>query len=331
MHIVLTGLPPALISLAEILTARGHEVQPFSDPASALRYLEDNDHANALLIVDQFAEMPGVEISWEARLLASPQRPLYIGLVSRPLKPDRLIEALDCGVDDVLQMPLCADELYARLRAAQRLTDMQLRLVQMATVDGLTGLLNRRAFFQRGERLLNSGAPDISATMVDIDHFKRINDTYGHAAGDTAIRFVAAELEDKDAIVGRLGGEEFAVLRGNCTLSADLRRSEALRQGIESEELVFGADHVKLSCSFGVATRQPHDDIDGLLRKADLALYAAKASGRNRVVAYDRSFVAGSVKKSNLLREISRPGASFGQALLDGFCPHWPVFAAEQI
>ena len=258
MHVVTLAKEVSLLaSLATMLERRGHEAESFCDPAQALRFLEGNPDASALLIVDQFGAMAGVEISWEARLLASAERPLYIGLVSRPLNSGQLIEALDCGVDDVLEMPLSADELFARLRAAQRLADMQRQLVEMATVDGLTGLLNRRAFFQRGERLLQSGATDITATMVDIDHFKRINDAYGHAAGDTALRNVAAQLREKDAIVGRLGGEEFAILRVDSTAQASVDRSEAARQRIAGEELVLGGAPVRLTCSFGVAAWCP--------------------------------------------------------------------------
>jgi diguanylate cyclase (GGDEF)-like protein len=331
MHVVVVAATAALRnSLMTMLAQRGHEIQPFSDPVAALRYLEENRQANALLIVGQFAHMPAMEISWEARLLASAERPIYIGLVSRPMSLDRLIEALDCGADDVLEMPLSAEVLFARLRAAQRLADMQRRLVEMATTDALTGLLNRRAFFERAKGLLQAGAGGISATMVDIDHFKRVNDLHGHAAGDAALCFVAGQLRDEDAIVGRLGGEEFAILHANSEIESSVMRSERLRERIANGNIDLGGGaQGAVSCSFGVAARHPGDDIDRLLRKADLALYAAKTSGRNRVVTFDPAMSATSRAEGGTARAVTR--LETVSEALDELCLTSPVFLANCI
>ena len=330
MHVVVVASEAAVLnSLMSMLAQRGHEIEPFRDPVAALRYLEETPQASALLVVDQFAHMAGMEITWEARLLASAERPLYIGLVSRPMSQERIIEALDCGADDVLEMPLSPGVLFARLRAAHRLAEMQRRLVEMATVDPLTGLLNRRAFFQRAKALLQS-AGEISATMVDIDHFKRVNDVHGHAAGDAALCFVAEHLRDADAIVGRLGGEEFAILHANREIESSLLRSESVRQRIASGNIDLGAGaRASLSCSFGVAARRPGDDIDRLLRKADVALYVAKTSGRNRVVTFNPTMAARVRGEGGVARAHARPET--GPLAPDEFCLAAPSFPGNGV
>ena len=118
----------------------------FPTAARALKQLETDRAANAFIVVDSGNTEAAIETCWDARLLASFERPIYIGLVARPMPSRTIVEALDCGVDDVLQMPLSSDELYARLRSAERLNQMQLQLVRMATRDALTGLFNRPPF-----------------------------------------------------------------------------------------------------------------------------------------------------------------------------------------
>jgi diguanylate cyclase (GGDEF)-like protein len=288
MRVVLLATDQTLQqSLAGMLEARGHEVARFADSNAALDYLDGAEDANALVVVDGERGSAGTEICWEARLLASFERPIYVCLISRPLTSDAFIEALDCGADDVLQLPLHPDELYARLRAAERFNQMQLKLVEMATRDGLTGLLNRPAFFNRAARLCQESATQLAAVMIDIDHFKGINDSHGHAAGDKAIRAIAEFLKGQGDTVGRLGGEEFALVLDHGDSDDAWREAEAMRRFIAMQQIDVGGAHVQLSCSFGVAVGAPGDGIDDILRKADAALYAAKRAGRNMVALYE--------------------------------------------
>ncbi|WP_374547774.1 diguanylate cyclase, partial [Rhodoblastus sp.] len=231
--------------------------------------------------------MAAMEVCWEARLLASFERPIYICMVAKPLSADMMVEALDCGADDVLQLPLSADELYARLRSAERLNQMQLRLDEMATRDGLTGLFNRPAFFERAVRMCREAKAPLAAIMVDIDHFKAINDRFGHAAGDEALRAVAQCLDGRDALVGRLGGEEFALLLDKGDPDEAWAAAELLRREIEARPVDVETAALNVTCSFGVAIGAPGDDIDDLLRRADSALYVAKRAGRNLVAFFD--------------------------------------------
>jgi diguanylate cyclase (GGDEF)-like protein len=234
--------------------------------------------------------------------MSSFERPIYVCLVSPPLPSAAFIEALDCGADDVLQLPISADELYARLRAAERLNQMQHKLLEMATRDGLTGLFNRPAFFQRATTLCNEQCAPFAAIMADIDHFKAVNDNYGHAAGDKAIRAVADGLRSRCDLVGRLGGEEFAVLLEIADPDEAWRAAEDLRRLIAMQEVDLDCTTARLSCSFGVAMGRPGDDIDDLLRKADAALYAAKRAGRNMVVMFDPEKMAVQPRPNSLVR-----------------------------
>jgi diguanylate cyclase (GGDEF)-like protein len=187
--------------------------------------------------------------------------------------------------------PPVAEELYARLRVAERFGIMQRELIRLATTDSLTGMYNRRAFFEKAKALgegANAGAL-LCAAMVDIDHFKRINDAHGHEAGDNAICAVANELMRECELVGRLGGEEFAVmLEGHCQADA-VAIGERLRVKLAELPIKAGAETVTLTCSFGISEWRHGDTIDSLLKRADMALYEAKMSGRNRVIAADDS------------------------------------------
>ncbi|MDO8608382.1 MAG: diguanylate cyclase [Phaeospirillum sp.] len=174
---------------------------------------------------------------------------------------------------------------------------MEHQLRQLATTDDLTGTLNRRAFFtaaeQETERSVRYGN-SVSVLMFDIDYFKQVNDRHGHAVGDQALRAVAAALRDnlrEVDILGRLGGEEFAVLLPETSLDDAIDVAERLRQAIaaiqlQPGQLQPGQPPLTLTASLGVAERNADEvTVDMVLARADLALYRAKAHGRNQVMA----------------------------------------------
>src|SRR6185312_17050611 len=136
-----------------------------------------------------------------------------------------------------------------------------------------------------------AGEP-LSAVMVDIDHFKRINDVYGHDVGDEAICAVAHELMVSRVLVGRLGGEEFALMLDGRCLQDAVGIAERLRVSLSQLQIKAGAETLTLTCSLGVSEWQRNDTIDRMLKRADMALYEAKLGGRNRVVAADSSMLA---------------------------------------
>jgi len=169
---------------------------------------------------------------------------------------------------------------------AQHIVDENLR--RMALTDALTGLPNRRHFFDAGEALLAApGAEPVAAMMLDIDLFKAINDRYGHHAGDEALREVAvrlkAMLRHQDHLA-RLGGEEFAVLISGLSAARVVEVAERLRQAVAAAAVPTTAGDIEVRLSIGVAQLRDEESLGQVLQRADKALYAAKAGGRNRVV-----------------------------------------------
>jgi two-component system, cell cycle response regulator len=274
--------------VTDLIQQGGNEVCALSDGDEALAYIKKDPEVCALITCAELASMSGVELCMQARALAGGQRPLYILLMSSNDEQNRLVQALDNGADDFIRKPPIAEELRARLRAADRVTSMQRELFRFATTDFLTGLLNRRAFFDRaGEMCKRAKTGSGLTTMIcDLDHFKQINDTYGHSVGDAVLRSVAAEAAPLDGIVGRLGGEEFGIVVEGA-LSDALEIAESFRRAVSGLKIYSDDVAVEVTCSLGLAEWESGDTIDSVLRRADMALYEAKRAGRNRIVASD--------------------------------------------
>jgi two-component system, cell cycle response regulator len=183
---------------------------------------------SSLLASAQLNSMSGLELCWETRLLSGRERPIYIILMSSNSDQQHLINALDSGADEFIRKPPVGEELYARLRSAERLLRLQNELIELASIDPLTHVFNRRAFFDRAQ-LLCRGASPLAAIMLDVDHFKRINDTYGHDVGDQVLGAIGREFQSENAVVGRLGGTEFAILIGGASGEAAVEHAEYLR------------------------------------------------------------------------------------------------------
>lgn len=174
---------------------------------------------------------------------------------------------------------------------------LESQLRELATRDSLTGLLNRRAFMERGTALLDHcrrHAKPCAVLMIDIDHFKRINDRYGHQTGDDSLRAcataIAGALREAD-ILGRLGGEEFAALLPHSSTESAHLVAERIRDAIsELQILSIASEPLRITVSIGMAEMAHRDaGIETILAWADQALYRAKATGRNKVLAYERS------------------------------------------
>lgn len=274
--------------VTQLIEQDQHEVKPFTDGREALEYLKSDTDVRALITSAEPGSLPGINLCAEARALASDHRPLYILLMSSIDDQSILVRALDHGADDFIHKPPVAEELRARLRAADRVTLMQRELIQHATTDFLTGTLNRRAFFEDMQKACAQavGGKPFSAIMLDIDHFKQVNDVHGHQTGDLVLRRISRELLLSGHVVGRLGGEEFGALVPHPILDA-VEVAKDLRLVIG--KLMFGVDTgtLAVTCSCGVAEWETGDTVDRLLKRADMALYEAKHRGRNRVVAAD--------------------------------------------
>jgi len=275
-------------AMTEMIGQGEHEVLAFCEGRAALNCLSNDISVRALLTSVQLADISGIELCAAARMLAGSRRPLFIGVMSSTSDFSLAVQALDNGADDFIRKPPFAEELRARLRAADRLTALQSQLIKLATTDPLTGLLNRRAFFDNAIAACDvaaTGTP-LSAIIFDVDHFKHVNDTHGHEAGDVVLAAVSkAVIAAGMTIAGRLGGEEFGVL-DHRALDDAIDRTEELRRSIC--DLRFPDWNLaNVTCSFGVAEWETGDTIDALLRRADMAMYHAKTSGRDRIVAAD--------------------------------------------
>ncbi|MCJ2068769.1 diguanylate cyclase [Methylobacterium sp. J-030] len=287
MQIVIVDSSRVVLQIiASLVEPRGHAVHVFTDSAQALAFLKAEPAVRVLITSLEVRPLCGLELCWSARLLAEERGPLHVITMSSARNVRSLAEALDSGADDFIEKPPSAEELNARLRAAERLTTMQEELIRLAETDPLTGALNRRAFFNRARIAADQNAHPggVSAILADIDHFKRINDQYGHDVGDLAITAVA-DLIAREGIGGRLGGEEFALILPGCRMADAAARAERLRAGVQDLRIRAGEATVALTCSFGVSSWTTGDSVEALIKRADVALYAAKTDGRNRVVA----------------------------------------------
>jgi diguanylate cyclase (GGDEF)-like protein len=246
--------------------------------------------------------MPGMDGLELCRKIRSRDQGPYryvLLLTARDDKRD-VVAGLEAGADDYLTKPFEADELRARIRAGKRILDLQAALLRardelqsVADHDTLTGLWNRRAILDllRGEISRRKRTIDaLGVIMADIDHFKKINDTYGHLVGDAVLqevtRRLAASLRQYDA-VGRYGGEEFLIVLPACNAPNLLISAERLRRSIADQPVETSAGQIPVTLSLGLASLEQGEketpDCETLLRHADEALYAAKARGRNRV------------------------------------------------
>lgn len=265
-----------------------YEVCPFAGGAEAFSYIHKDDSIRVLITSAELPTMSGVELCVRVREFVANRRPLYIIMMSSSAEYTKCVQALDKGADDFICKPPIAEELCARLRTADRVTSMQGELVRLATTDFLTGLSNRRAFFENATRAIERAhcGRALSAIMFDLDHFKQINDIHGHDIGDVVLKRVAAEITLLPGTAGRLGGEEFGLLVEG-TLSDAIDIAHEFRRSVEGLKVFAGEQPVAITCSLGVAEWETDDSIDTLLRRADVALYEAKRTGRNKVIAAD--------------------------------------------
>ncbi|MFG1294358.1 MULTISPECIES: diguanylate cyclase [Xanthobacter] len=295
MQIVLVDSSRVSLKLiSQTLAQAGHEVVTFSDGATALEYLRSGYPLDVLLTSFELPHISGLELCWEARLIANEGRPLYVIAMSSNADGHQLIEALDSGADDFVAKPPVPAELFARLRAAERLNQARRELIRLATVDPLTELLNRRAFFERAQNICSAATAEkpVSLVMFDIDHFKRINDSRGHDAGDCVLRAVSALVRQGPGQAARLGGEEFVVILPATAAPQAWAMAEVLRTKVAGMQVpVPSGGPVSVTISLGLAQYRTGETVDQFLKAADVALYAAKTEGRNRTAVAHASSV----------------------------------------
>jgi diguanylate cyclase (GGDEF)-like protein len=283
--------------LGSLLVKWGYEVVTAKDGAEAWQALQNEDAPRLAILDWVMPGMDGLEVCRKARKRPGQPYAYLILLTARGQMGD-VLEGLEAGADDYLTKPFDPQELKARLRVGKRILDLQEELISArealrfeAAHDSLTGLWNRAAILDTLEReLARADREEISVglAMADLDHFKRVNDTYGHLVGDAVLREAARRMQALvrryDAI-GRYGGEEFLVIVPGCNIACAQSQAERLRTGIGQEPFEVPGGTLQLTLSVGVTASAPLGgaDADSLIRAADAALYRAKTAGRNRV------------------------------------------------
>ena len=286
--------------LHNMLAKWGYEVLSVTNGAEAWRVLQSGEGPRLAILDWMMPGMDGVEVCRRVRS-AGREPYIYILLLTARTESRDLVEGMDAGADDYVTKPFNAHELRVRLRAGRRILDLQAELVRtrealrrQATHDGLTGAWNRTAILDILQRELARGGREMSPVallLLDLDHFKQVNDTYGHLAGDEVLREAArrmqAGLRCYDSL-GRYGGEEFLVVLPGCELPGAEAQAERLCEAMRRQPFWFAGEPLSVTCSLGVSwTACPQaDQGEALVRAADEALYMAKGGGRDRVAIW---------------------------------------------
>ncbi|HXA78090.1 MAG TPA: diguanylate cyclase [Candidatus Acidoferrales bacterium] len=282
--------------LKSFLVKWDYDVAVVTDGMAALRILEADDTPRLAVLDWMMPGMEGVQIC--QRIRERKDRPyVYVLLLSARSEKRDLLRGLELGADDYLTKPFDSEELRARLLVGERILNLQDDLIAAreelrfrATHDLLTGISNRGTVMDalRNElsRQVREQKP-FGVILVDIDHFKNVNDTYGHLCGDEVLQAVARRMKEcmrPYDTVGRYGGEEFLIIASAADARGTLALAERIRRVLESKPVVTQAGEVRITASLGAAmsTDARGADPQTLLRLADKALYRAKDQGRNR-------------------------------------------------
>jgi len=285
--------------LTKLLEKWGYDSVVATDGDEAWQILQQEGAPRLALLDWMMPGRDGVQICREIRKRNGTFY-TYILLVTAKFQKQEILEGLEAGADDYVTKPFDFGELRARLRTGQRVLELQEallstqeRLQHEATHDSLTGVWNRGAILQilkaelaRSER---TGGP-VGVILIDLDHFKRVNDTFGHLAGDAVLREATQRMKGcvrpYDA-VGRYGGEEFLIVAPGADRDGVRIAAERMRETMEKEPAETAEGKIPVTISAGTGTHQGRGscDMEALLRDADLALYRAKERGRNRVEA----------------------------------------------
>ena len=289
------------------LEARGYDVRGVNDGQAALDTV-DEWLPDLILLDVMMPNIDGLEVV--RRIKANEDLPFIPVIMQTALdSTERMVAGFEAGADDYVTKPINFAELEARVKSLLRikalqealaerereLSDMNDMLLRISLTDGLTGIDNRRSLetklhemFKHSHRL----EEPLACVMCDIDHFKKVNDTYGHQVGDDVLKEFAqilkGEAREIDS-VGRYGGEEFLLLLPGTVLDSAATFADRLRQRVEQHTFSYEGGTFKRTMSCGVAA-WPHPkvtDAEAMLKAADDALYVAKEMGRNRVIRFD--------------------------------------------
>jgi two-component system, cell cycle response regulator len=274
----------------------GLEYVSIGSGTEAVKLLEAPDPPDLAIVDWVLPGLDGIDVLRRIRKL-SQGKYIYTLMLTAKERKQGLLTAMDAGADDYLSKPVDPAELRSRVMVGKRILELQQSLRFAATHDFLTNLLNRAEIIAALEREFSrSGREEKPASVIlaDIDHFKRVNDTLGHAAGDEVLKQVAARLKADLRpydLVGRYGGEEFILILPGCPLETGARRADEIRKIVGKDPICtpFGTTSATVSMGvtatstkFGGVIRR-EGSVAELLHQADVSLYNAKKNGRNRI------------------------------------------------
>jgi diguanylate cyclase (GGDEF)-like protein len=294
MKILIAEDDPAARRLLETrLPKWGYEVVVASDGNRAWEVLQAEDGPRIAILDWMMPGLDGAELCRRVRARGS-EPYVYVILLTVLDREEDVVRGMEAGADDFVSKPFHPNELRARLRAGERIVDLQTRLAEASLRDPVTGLHSRRYLLEFADKFV-AGAlrrrTNIAVVMCDLDHFKEVNDTYGHDAGDGVLKQAAAlisrAVRASDVVI-RFGGEEFLVLLPDVSNGAALCVADKVREKIHAARLELpDGGVVALTISAGVSEFPADgDDLSRCIKYADVALYQAKALGRNRTVRF---------------------------------------------
>jgi diguanylate cyclase (GGDEF)-like protein len=297
MRILIAEDDPVSRRLLEAkLVKWGYEVVVTGDGKEAWQAMQAGDAPRLAILDWMMPGMDGIEICRKARQERKDFY-TYIILLTALHQDQDLVTGMDAGADDYIIKPFKANELRVRLRAGRRIIDLQDELItarealrEKATHDPLTGLWNHEEILRILGHELNRAEREglsVAVVMADLDHFKKVNDTYGHPTGDVVLRTTASRIvaatRDYDAI-GRYGGEEFLIVLPGCDHRCATSSAVRLLNSIGQDAVDTPEGMIPVTVSLGMAASSPKQrrDLNEMVQAADAALYRAKANGRNR-------------------------------------------------
>ncbi len=272
--------------LLEILDD-GYDILVALDGKSALEII--NEEKIDLILLDiMMPDMDGYEV---CTILKSQEDTVDIPIIfiTAKIDEDSIEKAYECGGIDYITKPFKPRELTARIKTQIKLKGLIDHLEFIASYDAMTGIYNRRKFFELAEKMFKDNSENLYAVMIDIDKFKNINDKYGHPLGDKVIKAVTRTISEnisETSVFGRIGGEEFAILCHSYFQAHVVTSLEKIRLAVSNIETLTDDERIiRCTISEGFSKNRPGlETLDQLLKEADDALYEAKGSGRNRVI-----------------------------------------------
>lgn len=296
--------------LKKMLERHHYHVLLADSGAAALKALEDNPETKLVITDKEMANMDGLALCNQIRSKYGKDELSIIG-VSGADNPSLTAKFIKNGANDFLKKPFCPEEFYCRVLQNIEYIESFDTIRRQANTDYLTGLFNRRYFFENVSPIIkdrrNADEPTTLA-MMDIDHFKSVNDTYGHDAGDDVLKATANLIQEhfsEQFLAARIGGEEFCVFFDQTSLEETEVKLNAFREDFAAIVVDTGKD--KLQCTISIGVNSSCEvTLDALVNKADELLYEAKESGRNKVTSTRTSKTTSKSKRTPNARSSDR-------------------------